>query len=229
MSESMLSHSLSLIFDLDGTLIDSRPGIASSLQMALSDAGQDLVMASTDVPVGPPLVDLIKLITGSDDRVFISFIEQRFRFHYDSSGYKQSQLFVGVYKLLESLYSCSVSLYIATNKRLKPTLRILDSLSIAHFFKDVYAVDSCEEGYQSKSKMLKALLSHHSVKEHAVYIGDRYDDFDAATENSLAFRFPAWGYANEHYLFPVTVTGVDLCPSDRIGDLLFDLTLPGKI
>jgi len=206
----MPSQPLAVIFDLDGTLIDSRPGITASLKLALEDAGQEQCLTPDQVPIGPPLADLVKSLTGSSDQCLINFIVDRFVAHYDSTGYKQSTLFDCVHCLLEELRSISASLYIATNKRLSPTLKILDHLLISRFFNDVYALDSCPGGYQSKSDMLKSMTHHCTLDIHTVYVGDRYEDYKAAVDNSLAFRFPFWGYEQDRHLFPANVIGLDL-------------------
>jgi len=205
----MSSQPLSIIFDLDGTLIDSRPGITASLNHALVDAGQDQFLTPDQVPIGPPLVELVKSTTCLSDQRRIDFIMKRFEFYYDSHGYQYSALFDGVYRLLELLHSDSLSLYIATNKRLCPTLKILDHLLISRFFKDVYALDSCPGGYQSKSDMLKSLIQHCTLGPHTVYVGDRYDDYKAAVDNSIDFRFPLWGYDQDRHMFPAHVVGID--------------------
>jgi len=212
----MSSQPLNVIFDLDGTLIDSRPGITASLKLALEDTGQDQPLTPDQVPIGPPLIELVKSITGLSDQHRIDFIVKRFMFHYDSSGYQYSTLFDCVYNLLEALHSSSASLYIATNKRLDPTLKILDHLLISRFFNDVFALDSCPGGYQSKSDMLKSLIQHCTLGTHTVYVGDRYDDFKAAVDNSLAFRFPYWGYDQDRHLFPSNVVGIDLACNKEI-------------
>ena len=210
-----MPQSLSLIFDLDGTLVDSRPGIAASLQVALVESGYDYCLTPDQLPIGPPLAELIQSIVDVSDQQHIADIAKRFVHHYDSSGYKQTALFDGVYHFLEFLHSSSCSLYIATNKRLDPTLKILDHLLISSFFKDVFAVDSCPNGYKSKSDMLKSLIKRCSLGTHAFYVGDRYDDFKAAVDNSLAFRFPFWGYDNERHMFPSNVAGIELNCNDK--------------
>jgi len=217
MTDLMSSHQLlNIIFDLDGTLIDSRPGITASLKLALEDAGQDQPLTPDQVPIGPPLVELVQSITGLSDQRRIDFVVKRFAFHYDSSGYQHSTLFDGVYSFLEALHSSSASLYIATNKRIDPTLKILEHLSISRFFNNVFALDSCPGGYLSKSDMLKSLIEHCSLGPHTVYVGDRYDDLKAAVNNSLAFRFPLWGYDKDRHLFPSNVVGIDLACNKEI-------------
>lgn len=206
----MSSQPLSVIFDLDGTLIDSRPGIYASLKLAFEDAGQYLPLDPDQVPIGPPLVELVRLITGICEQDRIDFIVDRFIFHYDSSGYRCSTLFDCVHRLLDVLYCSSASLFIATNKRRNPTLKILDHLLISSFFKDVFAQDSPPDGYHSKSDMLKSLIQQYSLGSHTIYIGDRYEDFSAAVDNSLAFRFPFWGYDHERDLFPSNVPGINV-------------------
>ena len=185
MKTPVAKESFTVIFDLDGTLIDSQPGIIDSLKFALADSGFCHELSSTQVPVGPPLSELIQIFTNTNDLSTINPIISKFKFHYDSSGFRSSRLFDGVYGFLSSLYCAHLNLYIATNKRLAPTIKILNHLSIDCFFNDVYAVDSCERNYDSKASMLKALICNHCIDSNVLYLGDRYDDYSATVANSI--------------------------------------------
>jgi len=213
------AYPFNLIFDLDGTLIDSHEGVVQSLKYALADSGIYSELSSSQIPIGPPLSELIHSITDCSDPSFIQPIVASFKNHYDSKGYTCSRLFEGVSDFLASLKAANFSLYIATNKRLLPTLKILKHLSIDMFFDDVYAVDS--PGYfGSKSQMLNSLIAHHNLHANTIYIGDRFDDFDAARENLIPFFYPHWGYSTDHSLFPKNTLGIHLCSANNFQQFL---------
>ena len=222
----MATDHINLIFDLDGTLVDSQPGIIESLKFALADSGYSKELSPSQVPVGPPLLDLIQSITNCYDRTTIDPIILKFKEHYDCFGFSSSLLFEGVYDFLVSLYNSHFNLFIATNKRLLPTLKILEHFSIASFFKDVYAVDSFGINYPSKAKMLTSLIDNHSLDSNIVYVGDRYDDYLAASENLITFCYPLWGYSHEYQLLPNDVLSTDLCAPSGFTDLLFSKPHP---
>lgn len=219
MGQSSISDSINIVFDLDGTLIDSQPGIYLSLKHSLAACGLSNDFSPSQVPIGPPLTELVQLLADTKERSVIDSVIAKFKSHYDSCGFRSSHLFSGVYPFLESLYDDNFNLFIATNKRLAPTLKILNYFSIIRFFKAVYAVDS-HETFDSKSSMLKSLITSYSINSNSIYIGDRLDDFIAAFENSISFRYPSWGYSYDHDLFPRHVKGLDLCSPDQIKSLL---------
>ncbi|RNC90851.1 MAG: hypothetical protein ED554_06735 [Synechococcus sp. YX04-3] len=211
MTATVAVDSVNIIFDLDGTLIDSQPGIFESLKLALADSGFSNDLTIDQVPVGPPLQELIQLITNCSDLDTINLIMTLFKRYYDTSCFKSSPLFHGVLDFLISLHRAQFNLFIATNKRLTPTLKILEYLSIDSIFKDVYAVDSFDCRFSSKASMLNALISCYSLGSNTIYIGDRYDDFLAAEANSIRFYFPKWGYTADHHLFSDNAFGIDFC------------------
>ncbi len=214
---------INVIFDLDGTLIDSQPGIIASLKFALAQSGFSHDLTPSQVPVGPPLLELIQSITNSHDNTTIDPIISKFKEHYDHTGFRSSLLFDGVYYFLASLYYSDFNLFIATNKRLCPTLKILEYLSIAPFFKDVYAVDSSGIKFSSKSIMIKELIDAKQLSPNIIYLGDRYDDYIAASDNSIPFCYPLWGYCVEHKFFPDDVLGMDLCTPLKLTEILLSL------
>jgi phosphoglycolate phosphatase len=220
------TDTMHVIFDLDGTLIDSQPGIIDSLAFALAETGFDHELSPSQVPVGPPLLDLIQSITNCNDTSTTDLIMAKFKLQYDSCGFSSSRLFDGVYDLLSSFDLAHFNLYIATNKRLRPTLKILEHFSIAHFFEGVYTIDSFGKFYRSKADMLKDLISNYSLCSNVVYVGDRYDDYCAASANSIAFCYPLWGYTAEHQLFPDDALGIDFCSPGRFAQILLSFSDP---
>ena len=222
----MASDHINLIFDLDGTLVDSQPGIIQSLSIALAESGYCTELFPSQVPVGPPLLELVQSITNCHEPSIIDPIILKFKEHYDCSGFISSCLFNGVYDFLLSLYNEHFNLFIATNKRLVPTLKILEHFSIASFFKDVYAVDSFGIKYPSKAKILAGIIRDHSLDSNIVYIGDRHDDYLAASENLITFCYPLWGYTHEYQLLPIDALKIDLCAPSEFIDFLYSKPHP---
>jgi Haloacid dehalogenase-like hydrolase len=117
-----------VIFDLDGTLVDSAPSILLCLAEALtSQAIAPIVPLSSQV-IGPPLRETLRNISGCKDDKTIAAMATTFVEQYDLSGYRQTQSFAGVEAMLQNLKDAGLRLHIATNKRLKPTRLILSHL-----------------------------------------------------------------------------------------------------
>ena len=105
-----------VLFDLDGTLTDSFPGIADCVEYALSRFGIKVEnRASLSVFVGPPLLYSFKKFYGfseSDARRAVEYYRQLFR----ESGIYNNTLYDGVVELLSSLKESGVKLLVATSK-----------------------------------------------------------------------------------------------------------------
>lgn len=186
-----------VIFDLDGTLIDSSASILASFAQAFQHLGVTPVRALSPEVIGPPLMQTLAALAGSDDEGLLRGLAQQFKAHYDSEGYRQAEVFAGVEAMLESLAG-RFPLYIATNKRLLPTQRIMQHLGWQRLFVGVYALDYFTPAAPHKLAMVTRVLARHAIAaEHAIYIGDRLEDGQAAEGNALAFAMVRWGYLDD--------------------------------
>jgi phosphoglycolate phosphatase len=187
-----------LIFDLDGTLIDSSEGILCAFRGAFAAAGSEPVRPITSDIIGPSLIETLALLAGTDDVDVLDSLVQEFKAAYDNEGYKSTTGFPGVEKILRELADEGRELFIATNKRLLPTQRILIHFGWEYLFRGVYALDSFDPPLRSKAEMIRRILEIHGLeRQHTTYIGDRQQDGDAAVANGLCFGFAAWGYGSD--------------------------------
>jgi phosphoglycolate phosphatase len=184
-----------VIFDLDGTLVDSAPSILLCLAAALASQGITPIVPLSSQVIGPPLRQTLRNISGCNDDKTIAAMAATFVEQYDQSGYRQTQSFPGVEAMLQDLKDAGLRLHIATNKRLKPTQLILSHLGWNELFCEVYALDKREPSFPNKSQMLEALLQDEGIpSSDAIYIGDRSDDWKAARANEVPFFAAVWGY-----------------------------------
>jgi len=184
-----------IIFDLDGTLIDSAPSILSTLADVLSSHGLNPQINLESSIIGPPLRETFMRLTGSEDSVLLDSLINTFKSQYDSIAYKASTIFPGVQELLRELAQRNIPIYIATNKRLNPTRLILAHLGWTTFFKDIFTLDCVEPAHLNKGKMLAySLRAIGDIPQHIAYVGDKHDDGLAADANSLPFFKASWGY-----------------------------------
>ena len=184
-----------VIFDLDGTLIDSAPSILGAFEQVLEQFSYaPTVPLNTDL-IGPPLNQTLQLISGESDPDKLTLLVEAFKSSYDNQAYALSTSYPGVGEVLENLFNAGKRLHIATNKRLIPTQKIIQLFSWEKYFKSVYAIDKTTPVYANKAHMIYAILSDLSLQsEHCLYIGDRIEDGDAAAENAMPFVYVDWGY-----------------------------------
>jgi len=181
---------MNLIFDLDGTLIDSRPGIVESLSFATSKTlgkGFDADL----LKIGPPINIMIEQVfPGASDRMVEKVVEC-FRKHYDSIGWGIYNTYPKVKDVLEILDEKNI-LFIATNKPKKPTKKILQHMGVLHLFEEIICYD--KNRYQDKTDMVRSIKGKSNVLHKM--IGDSNDDFYAAYDNSIDFIECVYGYGS---------------------------------
>jgi phosphoglycolate phosphatase len=186
-----------LIFDLDGTLVDSAPAILAGFRKILAEAGISPVTPIDSKLIGPPLLSALATITGSSDQELLQSLAGQFKNYYDQDGYRETAPFPGISELLEGLSMSGAKLHIATNKRWRPTTAILNLLQWQKHFCSIYAQDKVVPGYPNKSTMLRHLLTEQAIDPgSAMYIGDTVEDGVAAAENNLVFIAVDWGYGS---------------------------------
>jgi phosphoglycolate phosphatase len=111
---------------MDGTLIDSAHSILKSLEITIKKTGLSTVIPLTSHLIGPPLRETLKRLFGEQENVDLDCLISVFKDFYDTEGFKGSLIYPGVHDLLNQLNQSDISLYLATNKRLIPTLKIIE-------------------------------------------------------------------------------------------------------
>lgn len=186
-----------IVFDFDGTLIDSAPGILESFSVALREAGIAPQVSLDTNLIGPPLAETLMRISGSSDAALIQSLSEKFKHHYDSTGVATTHAYPGVDAMLEQLMASSAVLHISTNKRLSVTQSILEKLGWNSRFDSVYALDMVEPRLPGKAQLLaKQIIEQHLDPAATIYVGDKREDGHAAEANALTFYYASWGYGD---------------------------------
>ncbi len=197
MAERITGNIRDIIFDLDGTLVDSAPSILSCMSAALSSHGIEPIVPLTDALIGPPLKDTLCKISGVQDPAALDAMAESFKTHYDTAGYRETSVYPEVHRMLESLVAAGLSLHIATNKRVLPTHQIIRHLGWSELFRSVYATDSRSPAFSGKGEMIEYLMTMERLDASSViYVGDRRDDELAALKNGVQFIAVMWGYGD---------------------------------
>jgi phosphoglycolate phosphatase len=184
-----------ILFDFDGTLIDSAPCILSCYQQVLDELSIRPAVPVTEEIIGPPLKDTVAMLAATDDETLISKMAARFMECYDKRVASETPTYDTVQQVLVELKQLGYQLYIATNKRHVPTMAVIEHLKLTDFFTAIGAVDQMPPGQQKKGLLIGQLIKQHEIStEQALYIGDKMDDFLAADENAMAFAAAGWGY-----------------------------------
>ncbi|WP_289283790.1 MULTISPECIES: HAD family hydrolase [unclassified Methylophaga] len=186
-----------ILFDFDGTIIDSAPCILNCYEQVMSDLNITPSVPITASIIGPPLTDTVAMLANTEDEVLIENMATAFKSFYDSRVATETPMYAEIEEVLAWLNEQRYQLYIATNKRYEPTMAVIEHLSLAKYFTDIGAVDQLPLGKQKKSLLIQRLVKEHNIEEkEALYIGDKLDDYQAATFNSMPFVAAGWGYGD---------------------------------
>jgi len=184
-----------ILFDLDGTLIDSAPGIEESFYNAYFKVYNQNCPQSIKTLIGPPIDQVLTALNGEINSDIINFFVEVFKEHYDVEGYKKSKLYDGVETVLKILLENKLNVFIVTNKRAKPTKLILEYLSIDKYFTDIYCPDILLVKFKNKTDLIDHILkSNVLLFNETLMIGDTIHDGIAADENKLDFVLVEYGY-----------------------------------
>lgn len=205
-----------VIFDLDGTLIDSSTSIIKSLHKSLDENNIEIQGEIDKSIIGPPLQDILRGLSGQDNDSLICNLLESFKKYYDSIGYRETQVFSGIYDMLLSIKRRNIVMYIATNKRIKPTEKIISMLNWNVFFDGVYALDSFQ-GVSKKEEVLEKIVAKHNIdRDNTVYVGDTESDSVSANKVEMRFIMALWGYGANS----CTVSACAQHPKDLTGLLI---------
>ena len=131
-----------VIFDLDGTLINSSESILASISRAFDESNQVLRYPLTNKVIGPPLKETLSYLSGTEDPSTLKLLSDRFKKNYDEIGFLQTKVYPGISAMLSKLMRHNIYMYVVTNKRIVPTLKILDHLGWNQYFLSVFCIDS---------------------------------------------------------------------------------------
>lgn len=200
-----------VIFDFDGTIVDSAPAILACFEGILAARGITPVVAIDNRVIGPPLPKTLALISGIECEATLQALATEFKARYDSEGIAMTPPYPGIVPALDNLRRAGLALHIATNKRTVPTRLILEHLGLSDRFASVYAIDRTTPPYADKVAMIAAQIAELGIDPAlACYIGDKLEDGHAAEANNLAFNIAGWGYGEWHPgNFPATWHYVD--------------------
>jgi phosphoglycolate phosphatase len=184
-----------LIFDLDGTLTDSKPGIVGCLRKVI-EAYHITDSGPLDRFVGPPVEEwVVELMPNASDETRVA-LARDYRACYDREGWENNSVFPGVREMLTQLYRHGFPLYVCTSKHQHFAVRILEAFELASLFTAIYG-DKAEYANHSKVGLLAVLLRESSLQKDAVWmIGDRIYDFQAARANKIRCLSAGWGYGS---------------------------------
>lgn len=220
MSGAVITGVRGIVFDLDGTLVDSAPDIVAAVNAMLADLGHPPLVGA--VIAGFVGNGVVRLVERTLDHVGSTARRQealdRFRSHYDAAPANLTRPYPGVPEALEQLRFSGLPLGICTNKPEAPARALLDALSLDDFFEVVVGGDTTPHLKPDPHPLLHAFERLCVPPGEGVFVGDSEVDAETATRASIRFALHTRGYLRG----PVETVTADA----RFGD--FD-ALPGLL
>ena len=181
------------IFDLDGTLADTSPGILNCIRYTQSKMNlPEISLEKMYSHVGPPMSESYNRNFGLEG----DELKQAVEYHKEyamSKGYKEIVFYDGIIEVLEKLREKNIMIAVATLKSYKTAVKIFEEFNIIGLFDCIAGVGL--ENLNTKSDVLNYCLKKLKVgKNEAVLIGDSKYDAIGASEVGIDFIAVTYGF-----------------------------------
>ena len=186
-----------LVFDLDGTLVDSLPGIEASLRAALARLQPERVLAPGALRphIGPQLPVIMASLWPELAPVEIAALVAAYREHYLAVSCAQTAAFPGVTALLGEWQQAGARLFLLTNKPRAQAEMILNQHGWTALFAEIGCPDDEAHPFTSKAAGAVSLRERRGLAPAStLLVGDAADDVQAAEAAGFAFVWAAYGY-----------------------------------
>ena len=186
-----------VLWDLDGTIVDSADGIYSSFEHTFAEMGWDVPdRAALRKFLGPPLVETFGELVGMNHSETRRAVKV-YREHYHSIGAFQGVPFHGVIELIELVRAAGIPTALATSKAETASQLVTNHFDLNRLF-DVYASASDDDSRKTKEEVVKHALEMLAADgvptTRTVLVGDRIHDVEGAFLHGVDCVLVEWGY-----------------------------------
>ena len=187
-----------LLFDLDGTLTDSKEGIVKCVVESLKPIGITAAPASLLGFIGPPLTWSYPHYFGLNEEETEQAVA-RFQTRYATVGKFENRVYAGIPETLAALCARGYRLAVATSKPHRFAKEIIAHFDLARYFEAVQGADM--EEHSCKADVIRLVLAEMGVSpDDAVMIGDRRYDMEGAGQTGVDAVGVLWGYGSREEL-----------------------------
>ena len=195
-----------VLFDLDGTLTESGPGIMNAAKIALNHFGiEENNVENLHKFVGPPLTESFGQRYGMNEADTQEAIAV-FRKYYNVTGIYENSVFEGIQEMLQQLKRNGLLLSIASSKPRPMIDIVVDHFDIRKYFDVIVGCELDGTRYQKKEvvdeviRLFGELSGDDAVLEHSIMVGDRMYDVNGARECGLECIGVTYGYGTRQEL-----------------------------
>lgn len=189
-----------VLFDLDGTLIDSAPDLAAAADKMRTDRGLPSVAYEKYRPMagaGARGMLGVAFDMTPEHPNFVAWREEFF-YNYEMCLTQRTKAFVGVEELLATLSMRGLAWGIVTNKSMRFTDALVRQMPILHDAAVVISGDTTAHAKPHPEPMFEASRRLKTATQHCVYVGDDKRDIDAGKAAGMPSLAATWGYMGSH-------------------------------
>ena len=208
-----------VLFDLDGTLTDSGPGIMKAAQYALRAWGIERPWQELSFFVGPPLSETFARFVPEAE---VPAAVEKFREYYREDGWLDNAPYPGVAEMLAALRRGGCRLFVATSKLDTMAVRVLEHFGLLPYFEGVCGAPAGDPGAGKKVSVVRAALRLAGCTDlrRAVMVGDRLHDIEGAHACGLPALGVTYGYGSRNELTAASADALADTPADAVRVLL---------
>ena len=186
-----------VLFDLDGTLIDSEVGITTSMAHAMLSVGieapERALMRSW---IGPPLHESFAQLLG-DDEERVDQAVHHYRERFDATGWSEHEVYPGIGELIVDLVERGNRVAVVTSKVASQACRIVEHLPFGKLFEGVFAPTPETRTCAKADLVARALRELAGSAADTTMIGDRRFDIEGARANAVRGIGVLWGFGTQ--------------------------------
>lgn len=185
-------------FDLDGTLVDSAPGIIDGLKVALTKYGYDIPdYVTLRKCVGPPFTYSFPNILHIRAEDFHGAVATYRKFYDDENGMFNAKVYAGIEEVLSDLVKRGYCLFVCTSKPEPTARKLLKELGIDHYFTDICGA-TLDAKIDTKAEVIELCFERAPwhKREETVLIGDTKYDAEGAKQTGISCIGITWGFGS---------------------------------
>jgi len=186
-----------VIFDLDGTLVDSQRAITASLRYVLRQCGRE--KADDDGlrwALGPPLQTVMRRLLNTTDPAEITRAVVLYRAHHPTVFFTHAMLYPGIPDVLDGLTEAGCRLFVATSKLRTVADHVLTYFGVRRPFESVSGSE-LDGQFSTKAAVIGHVVRTYRLNPHdTVMVGDRADDILGARAHDIRSVAVAYGYGD---------------------------------
>ena len=208
-----------VIFDLDGTLLDTAPDIERCLNLAMKDYGlpplsRDRVLAA----IGPGGKAFQESVVPDPEHADIAAeVVRTYREYYVKSNTQLTRPFEGVVDMLDALSDAGITMAVASNKPQEQCRQIMKALGLDHYFGGIWGPEAVARPKPEPDVLHMVMDLRGAAANRTIMVGDTRNDVAAGRAAGVATVFVSWGYVAASEIDSDLIDVIIDRPTDLLG------------